>query len=203
MIELDIAKLSDTELADKATELIVIYLAQKSDAIDENPGKDKQNLRHLYDIIRENFQSDAEAAQSLADIEKIEYFKNNLAKRIKSDRSFAEKIRKLVENEPNKESNRESNKRRTLLPRPVLIAITLLAITGIGYFFISAMAYSLFPDPYQPEATHPIDNAKNIGLKESLSWIGGNPDIPVISAMLRLAQKNLGSRENSYKPTLL
>lgn len=87
-----ITKLDDNELANKVTELIVIYLAQKSDAIDENSSKDKQNSEHLHEIIKANFQSDAEAAQFLSDIEKIENFKVKLAEKIKSDRGFSEKF---------------------------------------------------------------------------------------------------------------
>lgn len=187
-----ITKLDDNELANKVTELIVIYLAQKSDAIDENSSKDKQNSEHLYEIIKANFQSDAEAAQFLSDIEKIENFKVKLAERIKSDRGFSEKIHKLVENEPNKKYPARK------LGCRVQNAITISAIAIILYFLTSAFVYYSFPEPYQPEPTHPIDNGKAVGFKESLSWIGGNPDIPIISTMLRLVQRNPGSRITYY-----
>jgi len=179
------------ELANKVVELIVIYLAQKKIA----PDRESKNLKTLYQTLTESFKDDVRFKDSLAQIEnmtqqvELTVIKDIVASRIESDSIFANKIHELIE--------AQSLKRRSLW-HIVPVPIAILLITVIGYIVLSASLYYLSPGPFQPEICFPKDGAKDFDTKESLSWIGGNPQQPIISILMRLGNKDLSQKITYY-----
>lgn len=76
----------------------------------------------------------------------------------------------------------------------VLKSLKMPILFIIGYLILGNILYFISPSPDIPQLLGPRDNQTNVGLSTSLSWIGGNPNLPGIYLALQLAKLDFNSR---------